>query len=421
MIRRIQALNYRCLHYIDQSLKDFHVLVGPNASGKTTFLDTVSFLGDLLTEGLDRAISKRTEDFRDLLYGRRGDRFEIGVEMTIPDDRRRLLPKDGFEGVRYEIAIGYDQKLNEIKIIDEQVILFDRHPSIPVQRSLFPMPPNPPESIMSAKTVHPGKRVIRKVHEGNDNFYSEIHEKRGKGGWSPSFRLGPQRSALANLPEDERNFPVSIWLRGMLTQGVQTIMLNSMVLRKSAAPGRGLSFHPDGGNLPWVIHALRHDRPENFSFWIEHVRTALPDIQTIDTVELPDTRHRYLKIRYANGLDIPSWMASDGTLRLLALTLPAYLSAFKGIYLIEEPENGIHPQAMETVFQSLSSVYSAQLLVATHSPIVLGCAQVDDVLCFKKTDDGATDIVRGADHPALKSWKGEIPELSLLYASGVLG
>jgi len=41
MIRRVEALNYRCLQYIDQALEDFQVLVGPNASGKTTFLDLV--------------------------------------------------------------------------------------------------------------------------------------------------------------------------------------------------------------------------------------------------------------------------------------------------------------------------------------------------------------------------------------------
>ena len=113
-------------------------------------------------------------------------------------------------------------------------------------------------------------------------------------------------------------------------------------------------------------------------------------------------------------------MASDGTLRLLALTLPAYLSDFEGVYLIEDPENGIHPMAMETVFQALRSVYDAQILLATHSPVVLGCANISDILCFKKAENGATDIVSGSDHPALRQWQGAL-RLSDLYASGVLG
>ena len=105
----------------------------------------------------------------------------------------------------------------------------------------------------------------------------------------------------------------------------------------------------------------------------------------------------------------------------MALTLPAYLEGrLRGVYLIEEPENGIHPGAVETLFQSLSSVYDAQILLATHSPVILSQATVDQVLCFKKTPTGATDIVRGSEHPQLRNWKGQ-PHLDVMFASGVLG
>lgn len=71
------------------------------------------------------------------------------------------------------------------------------------------------------------------------------------------------------------------------------------------------------------------------------------------------------------GREVPSWIVTDGTLRLLALALPAYLTEFDGIYLIEEPQNGIHPKAVATMIQSLSSVYKAQILLATHSSVIL--------------------------------------------------
>jgi predicted ATPase len=127
-----------------------------------------------------------------------------------------------------------------------------------------------------------------------------------------------------------------------------------------------------------------------------------------------------LILHYRNGLEVPSWVASDGTLRLLALTLPAYLQGFTGVYLVEEPENGIHPRAIETLFQSLSSVYDAQILLATHSPVILGLVEPEQVLCFAKTPDGATDIVSGNNHPALRNWQRET-NLSVLFAAGVLG
>jgi hypothetical protein len=77
-------------------------------------------------------------------------------------------------------------------------------------------------------------------------------------------------------------------------------------------------------------------------------------------------------------------MVSDGTLRLLALTILANLRSATGIYLVEEPENGIHPTAVETVYQSLSSVYDGQVLVATHSPVMLAISSPEQLLCFAR-------------------------------------
>ena len=50
MLAQIEALSYRCLRYVRQSLYPFQVLIGPNASGKSTFLDVVAFLADVLRE-----------------------------------------------------------------------------------------------------------------------------------------------------------------------------------------------------------------------------------------------------------------------------------------------------------------------------------------------------------------------------------
>ncbi|MGQ9532793.1 MAG: methylation-associated defense system AAA family ATPase MAD3 [Desulfotomaculales bacterium] len=414
MLKRIEALNFRCLRYVRQELDAFHVLVGPNASGKTTFLDAIAFMSDLLSSGLDAAIEQRTPDVRDLLWQRQGRRFELAVELVIPEERRKLVEKRGYNLCRYEVAIGADEVTGETSILAERVALLKAKREPPLQRRLFPCEVNPPHSILTSR-ARTMKTVINKVPGGNDNFYDET----GKG-WDHVFRLGPRRSALANLPEDESRFPVSTWLKATLMDGVQRLLLNSLLMRKPSPPGQPKGFRPDGSNLPWVVHHLAEKDPERFREWIDHLRVALPDLVTIRTVERPEDRHRYLMVCYEGGLEVPSWMVSDGTLRLLALTLPAYLPGFSGIYLIEEPENGIHPRAVEIAFQSLSSVYGAQILLATHSPVILSVARPSQILCFARTKDGATDIVRGDEHPALRHWRGET-NLGVLFAGGVLG
>jgi predicted ATPase len=223
-----------------------------------------------------------------------------------------------------------------------------------------------------------------------------------------------------SLPADEEKFPVATWLRQVLFEGVQRIALSGQAMRRPSPPGQPHTYLPDGSNLAWVVHDLEENSPGRLEEWTRHVREALPDLQSITTRERVEDRHRYLVLKYQSGLEAPSWLVSDGTLRLLALTLLAYLPDLSGIYLIEEPENGIHPRAVETVFQSVSSVYGAQALLATHSPVILSMAAPTQVLCFARSREGATDIIRGSEHPRLKEWRGSA-DLGSLFASGVLG
>jgi predicted ATPase len=235
----------------------------------------------------------------------------------------------------------------------------------------------------------------------------------------PSFKFGIKKSALGNLPADETKFPAANWLKNYLTEGVQLLILDSLKIRQPSPPGQSKQFKPDGSNLPWVIDDLKKD-VKRFNQWLDHIKTALPDIEDIVIVERPEDKHKYLCVNYSNGGKIPSWLVSDGTLRLFALTIPAYLRSLKGVFLIEEPENGIHPKAIESVYQSLSSVYAAQILLASHSPIILSMVKPSDVLCFAKTPEGVTDIVTGSEHPKLRDWRGTV-NLSDLFAGGVLG
>ncbi len=420
MIRRIQALNYRCLRWIDQPMAGFQVLVGPNASGKSTFLDVIAFLGDLVSIGLDEAITKRSQTFQDLVWGRQGDGFELAAEFSIPEKLQEKISQD-YCFIRYEISLKYNELSNETLISEEKVLLKKQNRIItPRQIDLFPMDIEPQPTLITKKSTPNTKIVVTKTARGNDNYYTEIGLRKGKGGWKPSFRLGPHKSALSNLPEDERKLPASTWLKNLLEKGIQPFVLNSSVIRKPSPPDQGKKLKPDGSNLPWVVNNLQVHHAEKFKEWTDHLRTALPDLSNIRTQESEWDRHRYLLVDYDNGLSIPSWMVSDGTLRLLCLTIPAYIPDFEGIYLIEEPENGIHPKAVEIAFQSLSSVYGAQMLLATHSPVILNCAEPEQVLCFSKNDRGATDTILGSEHPNLREWQRETP-LGTLLAGGVLG
>ena len=418
-ISRIEALNFRCLRYITQDLNQFHVLLGPNASGKTTFLDVVAFLGKLMKDGLDAAIEERAESFNDLLWKGQGASFELAMEAAIPLDRQKLITLEGqnFDTVRYEIKIGLNEE-GVVAILSEKGMLFSANEHLfPGHRFEFPAPADPIPTL--SKRPKKARTIFNKTTSGMDKYYSEVAKSSGQSNWFPTIELGPKRSTLSSLPYAEKRFPAMTWFRGLLLEGVQNITLNSLAMRRASPPGRGNKFLPDGSNLPWVVDELRNKDFVRFGYWIEHIRTALPDIVDVRVITRPEDRHKYLIIEYENGAQVPSWTASDGTLRLLALTLLAYANDIAGVYLIEEPENGIHPRAVETVLDSLKSVYDAQVLLATHSPIVLNQSEPETILCFAKNTEGATDIVRGDLHPRLVQWQEET-SLGVLFAAGVL-
>jgi predicted ATPase len=417
MFERVEALNYRCLRYIEQPLQRFHLLVGPNASGKSTLLDTVRFLGDLIqSNGLEAALQSRTPNWKDLVWLRQGNAFELAIEVKIPQSKRAELEDPAWNTLRYQVKIGQNSTDEPVGILSE-TLLFRREEqnTLLKKRTLFPELKQKPDTLQEA-IGKPGKKtIVNKVYGGNDNFYDET----GNGG-DHTFKLGPQRSALANLPEDETKFPVAAWFKRMLVDGISFLHLDSGNMSRPSPPGKGVAFRPDGSNLPWVVRNLKEAQPDRFELWIKHLRTSLADIKTIETTVRPEDSHCYLRIYYENDLDVPSWGLSDGTLRMLALTILPYLPELQGTFLIEEPENGIHPRAVETVYESLSSIYNAQVLVATHSPILISVARLEEILCLARDATGATDLVSGPEHPGLRNWQHEI-DLGTLFAAGVLG
>lgn len=427
MIRWIEVKGLRALRYVSLGLDPFMVMVGPNACGKSTLFDALLFVRDVLSSSLDAAvfgnarmnIAPRAVSPQDLTWLRQGGGIEIAVTLELPDELIRKLGGK-YRFARYELAVHTDGRLG----FDHETLWLCpdlRSPqSVPQesqQRLDFPEPKvGPTHVITPSKHRSPNgwRKVVSKVVEsGNDYFRSETSD------WNNLFRLGPAKSALANLPEDELKFPAATWVKRVLMEGVHRLALNAEKMRMPSPAGSSSDFLPDGSNLPWVVHELEKS-PALKRRWIAHIATSLEDLVDIKTQEKQEDRSRYIELHYRSGLEAPSWVLSDGTLRLLALTLLAYAPTSPAITLIEEPENGIHPKAMETVMQSLESVYGSQILCATHSPVVLSQLRPQQILCFGKTDEGAVDIVRGDEHPGLRKWRSAL-NLGDLFATGVLG
>ena len=423
MITRIQALNYRGLRYVDVPLDRFHILVGANASGKSTLLDVVSFVGDFVRNGLEEAIDRRSENFQDLVWSRpsEGLGFELALEFEIPENLRELLPKEnGFHTYRYEIAVG--EVRNHPHVLCERGTLIAGQPtqgsSRTLPRSSFPKPPHPPETIL---TGDQRLVVVERLHTVVKRPRPETW-----GGKIPipslfgTVAISPSISHLEFL--DKSLFPVSSYVHERLNADINYVFLDSKVLRDpSSARMRSEYLSTSGAALPWAVKHMQENERDTYDSWLEDIKIVIEDLDDIRVVfERKEERRAYLILKYRNGVELPASMVSDGTLRLLAIMLAAYMVDEDEILLLDEPENGVHPLALQSVYGATSSAYGSQVIIATHSPALLSLASPEQVLCFEKGREGTVDIVRGDQHPMVREWKGAV-DMNVLFAQGVFG
>jgi predicted ATPase len=409
MFRRVEVRHYKILKRVDVRLSALNILIGPNASGKSTLLDVLAFLQSALTHDVEKAVRERAPIVDDLVWKRQDVEtgFEIAVECAAPNDR----------SLRYEVQIGLGED-GELSIRAESLFVLPATRAVPApsQTVLFPfdLPDDSPIVLSPNKKMPAGwKKIVSRGETGSSNFQSESTS------WTTAYRLPALRLSLSGVPEDEDRFPLALWLKRLLMDGVQFIQLNSVRMRRPSPRDSLRRFQVDGSNLPIVVDELRTAHPERFDWWIAHLQTLLPNLQSVEVSEREEDRSRFIVVSYAGGLRAPAWLLSDGTLRMLALTLIAYLPPENaGVFMIEEPENGLHPRVIEGVYQSLSSPHESQILLTTHSPLFLNLAQPDDMVIFARTAQDGAAAVRGSAHPMLKDWRAGV-SLSTLFAAGV--
>ncbi|MEU6306961.1 methylation-associated defense system AAA family ATPase MAD3 [Streptomyces chartreusis] len=445
MITRIEAYNYRCFEDLAIDLSGFHVLAGANGSGKSTFLDIPVLLRDLLSvRQIEDAFLRpspstgrppRALSLSEPAHRGRDGTFSFAVEARLPGevvdtiagtsrDLRIPVPTH----VRYELHLAPIDSGLGIEIAGEHLVLF--HEDSPIR----PVPGDKAFRDPDEKVVIPGagRRPRRTEYPWQEPWRPVITHNGGsvvlftsETGRQPQLRLQSRGGtlALAAVPFDDTHFPAALWFRDLLQEGSVLYDPEWSALRQAAPPaGPEPGLDTQGRNTPWLALRLRRQDLDLYDAWIDLVRLTLPQVEAVDVVERDEDRHAYFRVTYTGGYQVTSSGLSDGTLRVLALTLLPYLTGTPPLLVTEEPENGIYPQAIEIVMRALRTVPDSQILVATQSPLVLSQVDLADVLATRMdTETGAVTVVRGDHHPRLADWRAGLDDLDLgtLFAAGV--
>ncbi|WP_411845622.1 AAA family ATPase [Roseibacillus persicicus] len=439
MITRIEAYRYRCFQKLALDVRPYQVLVGKNGAGKSTLLDLPILLGEILEA---RSISKaflestrsqqhpRAENPIELIYNQTGYSFSFVIEAKLPDSiqdsihRKRVgvatkavrqvltnNPARKYSHIRYELSIRV--KEDALSISAEHLIL------LPENRRFLRIES---DTLIGEGLVENSSGNVRFLIERDDSDVARIKpevKEYGRTDLPNRYQLKPQVPALSGMPLDVELYSASQWFCDLLTNQSRVYQPDLDKLRDAcSAPGRDWTVAPDASTLAWSIKQLSEVDPDGFSEWLENISFELQLLSNITTGIREDDKRAYFSAAYGDDRKVSASGLSDGTLSILALTILPFLRNLPQMLTIEEPENGIHPKAIEIVLEALRAVEHSQLWVTTHSPIAVAQTELDDLLCLRKTGDGVV-VERGVEHRRLRNWQGS-PSLATLQSAGVL-
>jgi predicted ATPase len=181
-------------------------------------------------------------------------------------------------------------------------------------------------------------------------------------------------------------------------------------------------LHGDGGNLPAFLYGLKKSREPYYDRIVKTIRLIAPFFDDFDLEPLREDPNSVLlnwRDRDSNHLFGPHQL-SDGTLRAMALValLLQPEGDLPGLIVLDEPEIGLHPHAIEIVAELLRSA-------SVHRPVVIATQSVGLVNHFNASEivtvtreNSQSKFVR-PDPDFLKIWLedyavGEIWEKNLI-------
>lgn len=364
-------------------LRSLNVLIGPNGSGKSNLIEAIELLRATAADfpGTVRAGGGVSE----WVWKGSGAAKTACIDAELAPG-----PASGWP-MRHRLEFG--AVAGRVEIVDEAI------------EDATPLPGRPkPEFHYQFRRGNP---VIR-THGG------------GSARHLPRTSLVPDQSILAQRKDPER-YPELTWL-GQQYGAMQTFREWSfgrhIALRQpQSATLPEDHLLADSSNLALVLNQIDHHDPIRFN---QLVRRFFPRFERISTRISGGTVQFYL---HESGFaaPIPSSRLSDGTLRFVALLATLLAPSLPPLICIEEPELGLHPDAMSLVAELLLEASErTQLIVTTHSEALVSALTVQPDALITCERPGAGTVLRRLEPAQLTEWL-ENYRLGDLWRMGELG
>ncbi len=371
LLKRLRLEGFKSIREMDLELRPLNVLIGANGAGKSNLVSFFKMIGEMAAGRMQSYIAASGRAHSLLYYGP-GTTSGIHARLVFEDPRP--LFEDGSPVDSYEFHLSYAA---------DDSLYFQT------------------ECLLAEKM---------------DN---EIHAKRvslGTGQREALFRDDVPRGKPTAIALDAQ-------LRGCRAYHFHDTSATSRI-RQYGYVGDNQQLLSDGANLAAFLYRLQNTRESSaYNRIVRTIRLAAPFFHDFDLLPTgPNDREILLNWRHPGSDQIfGPHQLSDGTLRamcLIALLLQPE-EALPKLIVVDEPELGLHPYALNLVASLLKAAsHDAQILVTTQSSSFLDQFDPEDIIVVDR--EGKESSFRRPSVSELEPWLEEY-SLGEVWEKNVIG
>ncbi len=181
------------------------------------------------------------------------------------------------------------------------------------------------------------------------------------------------------------------------------------------------SLRSHGGNLASILYRLEQKDLKRFKLICHYIGRILP---VFDRFAIEESYGKVSLRWKAKGTDktFGAHLTSDGSLRFFALVTLLNLPPpmLPDVILLDEPELGLHPTAIELVAHMIKALAGEkQVIVATQSPSLVDVFDLDEIIVLD-LKDGKSEL-RKLDPDEFRVWIEEDFTPGQLWEKNILG